>query len=447
MNDTAQPKTYKKPQGKPIYKSLFFQVIVAIILGIIFGHFAPEKAQGMKPFGDAFINLIKMLIAPIIFCTIVSGIAGMGDVKQVGRVGVKAILWFEIITTIALIIGWIVAELAQPGMGMMDKIDLSSIDVNSAKEKVAGAHLDSTKDFFMHMIPSTLVGAFANGELLQVLLVAILFSIALTGLGDKVKPIHALIDSTSHVLFRMVDIVTKFAPIGAFGAIAYTIGKFGIGSLKDLGSLLLLFYGTCIGFIIFVLAPVMHFYCKLSVFQFIKYIREELFIVLGTSSSESVLPRLMEKMAAMGCEKKVVGLTIPAGYSFNLDGSSLYFIMGGLFITYATNTPITFWQEVALLGVLLITSKGAAGVSGSAFLVLAATMASMNIVSPDKLNIGLALLLAIDRFMSTGRAIVNIIGNGVATIVVAKWENELDHKLAHNVLTGKVEADLEVLEK
>ncbi len=441
----ASVSTNKKSTNKPFYKGLFFQVLFAIFLGVLFGHFSPEKAQDMKPLGDAFINLIKMLIAPLIFCTIVSGISGMGDVKQVGRVGVKAITWFVAMTTLALIIGWVVADLAKPGMGM--GIDVTTLDTKTVESKVAATHLSTTKDFLMHIIPSTFVSAFAEGELLQVLFVAILFSIALTKIGDKVKPIHDMIDSFSHVLFKMVDIVTLFAPIGAFGAMSYTIGKFGLGSLANLGELLFLFYATCVGFVALILAPIVRFYCKLSIWQLIKYIREELFIVLGTSSSETVLPRLMEKLAALGCAKKIVGLTIPAGYSFNLDGSSLYFTMGAMFIAYATDTPLTFMQELTLLGVLLITSKGAAGVTGSAFLVLAATMASMDIVPPEKLSVGLALLFAIDRFMSTGRAIINIIGNAVATVVISKFEGELDHKLAKAVLSGEVEADLTILER
>jgi len=484
MNNVAQPKTYKKPQKKspkklakkPFYKSLFFQVMFAITLGIAFGAIfpsvqivknglpnagaeiaetcysgfneagkcLPNLAEKMKPLGDAFISLIKMLIAPIIFCTIVSGIAGMGDVKQVGRVGAKAILWFEIITTIALAIGWLMVSLVKPGNGMHITAAPISEDISG---KIASAHLSSTTDFFLHMIPQTLIGAFSEGEILQVLVVAILFALALAKLGEGGKKIHSIIDSFSHVLFKMVDLVTVLAPIGAFGAMSYTIGKFGLGSLVDLGSLLLLFYGSCVLFIFIVLAPVMRFYCKLSIIKFIKYIREELFIVLGTSSSETVLPRMMEKLAALGCSKKVVGLTIPAGYSFNLDGSSLYFIMAALFVTYATDTPITFVQELTLLGVLLVTSKGAAGVTGSAFLVLAATLASMNIVPPEKLAVGLALLFAVDRFMSTGRALVNLIGNGVATIVIAKWEDSLDYATAKGVLTGEIEADLTVLEK
>lgn len=451
MDVATSPKIFRKPKKsseKPFYKSLFVQVLFGIFLGIVFGHLAPAKAAAMKPLGDGFITLIKMLIAPIIFCTIVSGMAGMGDVKQAGRVGAKAILWFEIVTTIALVIGWLAVAVVKPGEGMhISAESVQNIDTKALEKTIGGKELKGTVDFLLDIIPHTIVSAFTDGNLLQVLLVALLFSIALTKLGAKGKPVHDIIDGFSHVLFKMVDMVTVLAPIGAFGAMAYTIGKFGVGALVNLGELVLLFYITAALFVALILAPVMRVYCKLSIWQFIGYIREEIFIVLGTSSSETVLPRMMEKLAAMGCSKKVVGLTIPAGYSFNLDGSSLYFIMGALFITFATDTPITLWQEASLLAVLLITSKGAAGVTGSAFLVLAATLSSMNVVTQENLTLGLALLFAIDRFMSTGRAIVNLIGNGVATIVVAKWEKELDYKLAKNVLAGKVEADLTVLEK
>ncbi len=446
MTVIKAPKPMKKKK-KPLYKDLFFQVIVAIIAGVALGYFDPAKAVAMKPLGDGFINLIKMMIAPIIFCTMVSGIAGMGDMKQVGRVGAKALLWFEIITTLALVIGLMLVEVFKPGSNL--HINVAEFDTSSVKEKIThgGAAMHSSVDFFMSMIPNTLVSAFANGEILQVLVVALLFASALAALGEKSKDVVAIIDSFSHVLFKMVDIITLAAPIGAFGAMAYSIGKFGVGSLKDLGELIVIFYVTGAVFIFVVLAPVMRFYCKLSTMQFLKYIREEILIVLGTSSSETVLPRMMEKLVAMGCSKPVVGLVIPAGYSFNLVGSSIYFTMGALFITYATGTQLTFGQELTLLGVLLITSKGAAGVTGSAFLVLAATMTSMNLIPEQNLQVGLALIFAVDRFMSTGRAIVNLIGNGLATVMIAKWENELDYKTAKDVLSGKKAANLDILQE
>jgi aerobic C4-dicarboxylate transport protein len=375
----------------------------------------------------------------------VTGIAGMGNMKQVGRVGAKALLVFEIITTLALVIGWVLVEFYKPGSTL--NINVADFDTSTVREKVshAGGAAHSTGEFFMNMIPNTLVSAFSEGEILQVLVVAILFAWALAALGSKGREVVVMIEAFSHVLFKMVDIVTLAAPLGAFGAMAYTVGKFGVGSLKDLGELILLFYATGAVFIFVVLAPVMRYYCHLSTWQFLKYIRQEILIVLGTASSETVLPAMMEKLVGMGCSKPVVGLVIPAGYSFNLVGSSIYFTMGALFITYATHTPITFWQEITLLGVLLVTSKGAAGVTGSAFLVLAATLSSMNMMPAANLEVGLALIFAIDRFMSTGRAIVNLICNGMTTVMIARWEGELDHKLAKSVLSGKKEPNLEQL--
>jgi aerobic C4-dicarboxylate transport protein len=429
----------------PLYRSLFFQVMMAIALGIALGCIDPERAVVMKPLGDAFIKLIKMLIAPIIFCTIVSGVVGMGDMKRAGRVGVKAVIYFEIVTTLALVIGLIMVEVFKPGSGL--HLDGAQFDTDVMKDKIVHSSMHGPVAFFMDMIPTTLVSAFSQGEILQVLVVAILFACALASIGARGREVMAMIDAFSRVLFKMVDIIILAAPIGAFGAMAYTVGKFGVGSLKELGELIGLFYLAGVLFICLVLVPVMRCYCRLSMVQFLNYIREELLIVLGTASSETVLPRLMEKLIAMGCSKPVVGLVIPAGYSFNLDGSSLYFTMGAFFIAYATQTPVTLWQELTLLGVLLITSKGAAGVTGSAFLVLAATLSSMNLIPPQNLEVGLALIFAIDRFMSTGRAIINLIGNGVATIVLATWEKELDHTLAVAVLSGRKEADPAVMEK
>lgn len=417
---------------KPFYKDLFFQVISAIILGVLVGHIWPETGAKMKPLGDAFINLIKMLIAPIIFCTIVTGVAGMRSMKHVGRVGAKAIILFEIVTTIALILGLVIGEFYQPGSNLA--IDVSHFDTSAVKEKVGHAEMHSTVDFLLNIIPQTMVGAFAGGEILQVLLIALLFAGALLSLGEKGRPVLTIIESFSIALFRIVDIVTKAAPFGAFGAMAFTVGKFGISSLRDLGELVLLFYGTCILFMVCVMFPLLQIYCKISPLKFLRYLREELLIVLGTSSSESVLPRLMEKLEFMGCSRPIVGMVVPTGYSFNLDGSSIYFTMGALFITYATQTPLSVMDMISLLGVLLITSKGAAGVTGSAFIVLAATLTSMKFIPPENLTAGLALIFAVDRFMSTGRAITNLIGNGITTVVVAKWENGLDYKMAEKAL-------------
>lgn len=407
---------------------------MAIIAGVALGYANPELAVKMKPFGDAFINLIKMMIAPIIFCTIVSGVAGMESMKQVGRVGVKALLCFEVITTFALIIGLVLVKMLHPGSDL--SIETSKVDTGLVKQTLENSSSgDTAVDFFMHIIPTTLVGAFSNGEILQVLLIAVLFAATLPSIGDeRRKKVLSVLDLFSHILFKIVDIITKVAPLGAFGAMAYTVGKFGINSLKDLGELVGIFYATCVLFIIIAMWPVMRFYCRLSTWKFLSFIREEIFIVLGTSSSESVLPRLMEKLNILGCGKSVVGMVVPTGYSFNLVGSSIYFTMGALFIVYATHAQITFTQEMTLLGVLLIASKGAAGVSGSAFIVLAATLTSMKLIPQQSLDIGLALIFAVDRFMSTGRAITNLIGNGITTIIVAKWENTLSHATAVRML-------------
>ena len=430
-------------QQKPFYRTLFFQVLAALVLGVVLGYVDPDTAVTMKPLGDAFIKLIKMLIAPIIFCTMVTGIAGMGSMKQVGRVGLKALLVFEVLTTLALVIGWALVNFFRPGANL--NIDFTQLDTGAVEEKIAHTGMLDVVDFFMNMIPTTFVSAFSDGEMLQVLLVAILFAFGLTLIGSKGREVVALIESLSQVLFKMVDIVTYAAPIGVFGTMAYTVGKFGIGSLKELGSLIAIFYFAGFLFVFLILAPMLHYYCRLNIFKFLKYIREELSIVLGTASSEMVLPRLMEKLAVMGCSRQVVRLVVSTGYSFNLDGSCLYLTMGAMFICYATHTSITFWQELGLFSVLLITSKGAAGVTGSAFLVLAATLSSITLIPQQNLVMGLALIFSIDRFMSTGRAIVNLIGNGVTTIVLAKWENALDHKQAVEVLSGRKNPELKPL--
>ncbi len=424
-----------RKKKKPIYRDLFFQVIVAIVLGVLVGYVRPDIGVKMKPLGDAFINLIKMLIAPLIFCTIVSGVSGMRSMKHVGRVGAKALLCFEVLTTLALVFGLILVEFFRPGSTM--HIDMSQVDVSVMKEKVAHMSMLTLGEFLMNIIPSTMVGAFAGGDILQVLLLALLFSAALTSLGEKGRPMLALIDVFSTVLFKLVDIVTLAAPVGAFGAMAFAVSKFGIGSLKDLGELVAVFYGICALFVLTVFWPIMHWYCRLSLWSLLRFLREEILIVLGTSSSESVLPRLMEKLELLGCSRPIVGMVIPTGYSFNLIGSSIYFSVGALFIAYATHTPITFLQELSLLGVLLITSKGAAGVSGSGFIVLAATLSSMKFMPSETLNIGLALIFAVDRFMSTGRAITNLIGESVTTIIVAKWEKGLDYANAKQMLANR----------
>ncbi len=431
---------------KPLYKDLFFQVIVAILLGVALGYFNPKAAISMKPLGEGFINLIKMMIAPIIFCTIVSGVAGMDNMKQVGRVGVKALLCFEVITTVALIIGLVLVEFWQPGSHMHiteASVASAGADVSVVKQKVEHAEMASFGDFVLHMIPTTLLSAFSSGETLQVLLVAILFAWALPSLGEKGKQMLNFIDLFSRILFRMMDIITLLAPIGAFGAIAFAVGKYGVDSLKNLGELLGIFYLTCVLFIFLVLGPIMRFYCGLSTLKFLAFLKEELLIVLGTSSSESVLPRLMEKLEKLGVSRPIVGLVVPAGYSFNLVGSSIYFTMGALFIIFATHTTITLGQELSLLGILLIASKGAAGVSGSAFIVMAATLSSMKIMPQEVLDVGLTFIYGIDRFMSTGRALTNLVGNGICTLIVAKWEGGLDTAHARQVLEEGHSEDLD----
>ena len=373
----------------------------------------------MKPLGDGFIKLIKMIIAPIIFCTVVIGIAGMEDMKKVGKTGGLALLYFEVVSTIALIIGLVLVNVFQPGAGM--NIDASTLDTKSIAAYTGPGKMVGTTDFILNIIPATLVDAFAKGEILQVLLIAVLFGFALHRFGGRGTMVFDFIEKVSHVLFTIVGFIMKLAPIGAFGAMAFTIGKYGVSSLFSLGKLMGAFYLTCLIFIFLVLGLIARFH-GFSIWKFIKYIKEELLIVLGTSSSESVLPRMMEKMENLGAKKTTVGLVIPTGYSFNLDGTAIYLTMAAVFIAQATNTPMTLTQELTLLAVLLLTSKGAAGITGSGFIVLAATLSAVGTVPVA----GLALILGIDRFMSEARALTNLIGNGVATLVVAKWTGDLD---------------------
>ena len=418
MTATADPHAMP-PKKLPIYRSLYVQVITAVIIGVLLGHFYPSIGESMKPLGDAFIKLIKMMIAPIIFCTVVVGIAGMEDMKKVGKTGGLALLYFEIVSSIALVVGLVLVNLVQPGAGM--NIDPASLDTKALAAYTGPGKMQGTMDFLMHIIPETLVDAFAKGEILQVLLIAILFGFALHRFGGRGTLVFDVIEKGSHVLFGIVNMIMKLAPIGAFGAMAFTIGKYGIGSLFSLGKLMGTFYLTCLLFVFVVLGLIARFH-GFSIWKFVKYIKEELLIVLGTSSSESVLPRMMEKMENLGANKTTVGLVIPTGYSFNLDGTSIYLTMAAVFIAQATNTPMTIMQQITLLAVLLLTSKGAAGVTGSGFIVLAATLSAVGHVPVA----GLALILGIDRFMSEARALTNLVGNGVATIVVAKWTNELD---------------------
>ena len=423
-------------EGKKIYQSLYFQVLTAIFIGVLLGHFFPETGASMKPLGDGFIKLIKMIIAPVIFCTVVTGIAGMEDMKKVGRVGAKALLYFEFVSTIALAIGLLVVTIIQPGAGM--NADVSKLDTRALTTFTAKADKQSTVDFLINIIPNTVVDAFAKGDILQVLFFALMFGFALSMLGDRGKPVFKLIDEVAQVLFLIVNIIMKVAPIGAFGAMAFTIGKFGLGSLAKLGMLMASFYLTCLLFIFIVLGTIAKL-CGFSIIKFIKYIKEELLIVLGTSSSESVLPRMMAKLENLGCTKSVVGLVIPTGYSFNLDGTSIYLTMAAVFVAQATNTPLTLIQTLTILGVLLLTSKGAAGVTGSGFITLAATFAAI----PTIPVAGLALILGVDRFMSEARALTNLVGNGVATMVVSRWEKELDKKRMTRILDKETDLEAE----
>ncbi|HSV79823.1 MAG TPA: dicarboxylate/amino acid:cation symporter [Ramlibacter sp.] len=426
----------KDPTPKPIYKSLYFQVITAIVIGVLLGHFYPETGAAMKPLGDGFIKLIKMIIAPIIFCTVVVGIAGMEDMKKVGKTGGLALLYFEIVSTIALVVGLVIINLLQPGVGM--NVDPAALDTKSIAAYTGPGKMQGTVDFLLNVIPSTVVDAFAKGEILQVLLFSVMFGFALHKFGGRGTLVFDLIEKGSHVLFSIVGIIMKVAPIGAFGAMAFTIGKYGVGSLLSLGKLMGTFYATCLLFIFVVLGLIARLH-GFSIWKFIKYIKEELLIVLGTSSSESVLPRMMAKMENLGARKSVVGLVIPTGYSFNLDGTSIYLTMAAVFIAQATNTPMSLTQQLTLLGVLLLTSKGAAGITGSGFIVLAATLSAVGGVPVA----GLALILGIDRFMSEARALTNLIGNGVATVVVARWTGDLDMKRMHSQLNNETAAEAE----
>jgi aerobic C4-dicarboxylate transport protein len=430
----ASTATTAAAPHKPFYTHLYAQVLTAIVFGVLLGYFYPQLGEQMKPLGDGFIKLIKMLIAPIIFCTVVHGIASMEDMKKVGRVGLKALIYFEVVTTLALIVGLVVVNILQPGVGM--NVDPRTIDTKSIQVYTTKAGQQSTVDFLMHIIPNTVVGAFAEGEILQVLFFAILFAFALFMLGERGKPVLNFIDIISHSLFNVVGIVMKVAPIGAFGAMAFTIGKYGVGTLLSLGKLMAAFYLTCLIFVFIVLGGIA-WLAGFNIWKFIKYIKEELLIVLGTSSSESVLPRMINKLENLGCKESVVGLVIPTGYSFNLDGTCIYLTMAAIFLAQATNTELTLWQQLGIIGILLLTSKGAAGVTGSGFIVLAATLASVGSIPVASI----ALILGVDRFMSEARALTNLIGNGVATIVVSKWEDAVDERRMREHLDH--ETDLE----
>jgi aerobic C4-dicarboxylate transport protein len=437
---TAREPTAAAVRKLPLYRHLYFQVVCAILIGILLGHFYPTLAVKMQPLGDAFIKTIKMLIAPIIFCTVVHGIASMNDMKKVGRVGLKAIIYFELVTTLALAVGLIVINLWQPGVGM--NVDPSAIDTKLIQNYASQAKSQNTVDYLLHIIPATVVGAFAEGEILQVLFISLLFAFALHMVGERGRPVLAVIDSAAHVFFGIVAIVMRAAPLGAFGAMAFTIGKYGVGALLSLGELMAAFYATCLIFVFGVLGTIARL-TGFSILRFVRYIKEELLIVLGTSSSEAVLPRMIAKMEILGCDQSVVGLVIPTGYSFNLDGTCIYLTMATLFLAQATNTDLSLVQQLGILAVLLLTSKGAAGVTGSGFIVLAATLSSVGTLPVASI----ALILGIDRFMSEARALTNLVGNGVATIVVAKWENALDMARLQRHLAGAIDIDTEAPER
>jgi aerobic C4-dicarboxylate transport protein len=412
---------------KPWYASLYLQVLVAITLGALLGSLEPEAATALKPLGDGFIKLIKMLIAPLIFCTVVVGIAGSKDMKSVGKVGGLALLYFEVVSTLALVLGLIVVNVVRPGAGM--NVDPAALDPAAVAAYTSPAQSTTVSAFLLHIIPDAVFGAFAQGEILQVLLFAVLFGFSLNRLGERGTVVFDVIDRFSHVLFGIVSIVMRVAPIGAFGAMAFTIGRFGMGSMLSLAKLMATFYVSCLLFVFAVLGLIARAH-GFSIWKLIKYVREELLIVLGTSSSEAALPRMLAKLEALGANKSVVGLVVPTGYSFNLDGTSIYLTMAAVFVAQATNTPMTLTQQITLLAVLLLSSKGAAGVTGSGFIVLAATLTAVGGVPVA----GLALILGIDRFMSEARALTNLIGNAVATLVVAKWTGGLDMQTLHRQL-------------
>ena len=409
---------------------LYVQVLAAIAAGVVLGYFSPELGQRMQPLGDGFIRLIRMLIAPIIFCTVVHGIAGMDDLKKVGRVALKALVYFEAVTTFALIIGLTIVNVLQPGAGM--NVDASRLDASAMRTYATQAREQGVVEFLLHIIPQTVVGAFVDGDVVQVLFFSVLFGVALFRLGPRGKPVLDLIQLASHGLFGIVGIIMKAAPVGAFGAMAFTIGRYGVASLLPLAKLMAGFYATCLLFIFGVLGVVARA-CGFSIWRLIRYIKEEMLIVLGTSSSEPVLPRMISKLQELGCEESVTGLVIPTGYSFNLDGTCIYLVMATVFLAQATNTHLTLLQQLAIIGVLLITSKGAAGVAGAALIVLTATLSSFGTIPVASIT----LILGIHRFMGEAISLTNLVGNAVATIVISKWERALDmKKLNHGLRTN-----------
>jgi aerobic C4-dicarboxylate transport protein len=418
---TVPASPLPKRQGH-FYTKFWFQVCVAITAAILLGQFAPASAIAMKPLGDGFIRLIAMVVTPIIFCTVVSGIAGMHDLKRVGRVGGKALLYFEVVSTLALFIGLVVGNVVHPGSSF--HVNPASLDAKSVESYAGQAKAQSVPDFILHIIPTTVVDAFAKGDILQVLLAAVLFGFALSFMGERSKPLLALIELLMQAIFGVVNIVMHLAPIGAFGAMAFTVGKYGIGSLGPLIGLIGTFYATSIVFIVVVLGSIAYF-SGFNIFKFLLYIKEEILLVLAVSSSEPALPTLMAKLEALGCSKALVGLVVPTGYTFNTDGTSLYMTLAALFVAQATGTHLTLSQQLTIFGVAILTSKGASGVQGASFIALVGTLS----VVPTIPVAGMALILGIDRFMSMFRGMVNMVGNGVATLVVARWEREIGSKI------------------
>jgi aerobic C4-dicarboxylate transport protein len=431
MEGLASHPVSARPARHPWYTVLYIQVLIAIALGIAIGHLYPDLGKQLKPLGDAFIGLIKMMIAPVIFCTVVHGIASMSDLKKVGRVGVKTLFYFESVSTLALAIGLLIGEIVQPGSGF--NIDPATLDPKAAATYVTKAKEESIVAHLLGIIPDSYVGALARGDLLQVLLISILSGFAIALLGERGKPVTAAIDMGARVFFGIIRIVVKAAPVGAFGAMAFTIGAYGLGSLVNLFALVATFYLTSILFVLVVLGTIARL-AGFSILRFIAYIKDELLIVLGTSSSETVLPHLMQKMEHLGASKSVVGLVVPTGYSFNLDGTNIYMTLATLFLAQATNTPITIGQELWILVIAMITSKGASGVTGAGFVTLAATLS----VIPGIPVESIAIILGIDKFMSECRALTNLIGNGVATIVISRWEGELDAKALHDTMAHPI---------
>ncbi|KQN04678.1 C4-dicarboxylate transporter [Sphingobium sp. Leaf26] len=433
MINQTFPASVPPPRRKGFASQLYVQVLVAIMLGALLGHFWPVYGEAMKPLGDGFIKLVKMIIAPVIFLTIVTGIAGMKELGSVGRVAGKAFAYFLTFSTLALVVGLIVANVVQPGAGM--NIDPATLDGGAVADYAAKAHESTLTGFLLGVIPATLVSAFTDGNILQILLVAILFGIAISMVGEPAAPVIRFLERLSLIVFKLVSILMRAAPIGAFGAIAFTIGKYGVGSLANLGALVATFYLTSLLFVVVVLGTVARL-TGFSIFKLLRYLKAELLLVLGTSSSEAALPNLIEKMERAGCEKSIVGLVVPTGYSFNLDGTNIYMTLAALFIAQATGVELTLGQELLLLGVAMLSSKGAAGVTGAGFITLAATLS----IVPTVPLAGMALILGVDRFMSECRSLTNFIGNAVATIVVARWEGGLDREKLNAALDGRIAA-------